>query len=121
MLAIFLFAAALSSVSSQSDPCDGIKPEVDCLKANGWGCNWCISAAVPSACRDWDVAKHLPPGAFTCGNASRTDCESNKDNATCATQVGCAWCSSMTVKPSCQNYMNASHLPPSVFSCTGPY
>ena len=60
-------------------------------------------------------AKPLPAG---CGTASRNDCNDVATTAACEQIIGCAWCTSFTVKPACRNYENASHLPKSVFTCT---
>ena len=116
MIALFLFA--LGCALAQNDPCqDNESSEAVCLKAQDYGCNWCASRAVPSRCLDWDTARHYPPGAFNCGNATRSDCDIVKTNDTCSEMVGCAWCTSFTVAPACRNMLNASHLPASVFDC----
>ena len=126
MALAFLFLAMTTTtvVSQADDVCFSTynnKGEVACLKGNGtWNCNYCKSAAVPSSCHVWDVAKHLPAPSFLCGNATR-DCSAFATNDTCAENVGCGWCASATVPASCKGWALAAALPPSVFDCTGPY
>ena len=105
------------------DACTEYKSEADCLAAGGradYQCSWCKCAAVPSSCNTNAIAKKLPPSVFDCGNSTQSTCEGAKSNSTCQQIVGCSWCTSKTVGPICANYMNASSLPKSVFTCDGP-
>ena len=116
-------AAALFALAAAQDACT-YKDETSCLKAGGrtdYACAWCKSAAIPSSCATLAEASKLPPGPFECGNSTQNTCEAMKSNATCGEVVGCSWCTSKTVGPICANYMNASYLPKSVFTCFGPY
>lgn len=63
---------ALPAAAFECDPapapagdgkCADIKKEAECAKAK---CNWCTSAAVPSACYDPADASKLPPSVFKC-------------------------------------------------------
>ena len=107
IMRFYFFVLCLTAIVAQPpDACSTTandKDENTCLKAEGWGCNWCASKAVPSRCVSWENAKHLPAPSFECGNATRTDCSNQMSNETCQTQSGCGWCTSFTVKPSCTN------------------
>jgi ribosomal protein L12E/L44/L45/RPP1/RPP2 len=114
---------ATTSRASEADTCT-YSTELDCLKAGGrtaYACAWCKSAAIPSSCATLEHASKLPPSDFDCGNSTRPDCDLQKTIGACEGVVGCLWCTSKTVKPICGNYMNASTLPKSVFTCAGPY
>mmetsp|Transcript_30387 Transcript_30387/g.46532 ORF Transcript_30387/g.46532 Transcript_30387/m.46532 type:complete len:307 (-) Transcript_30387:73-993(-) len=45
--------------------CGDISSEDSCNKSD---CSWCVSAAVPSACYDPEVAKTLPSSVFSCSD-----------------------------------------------------
>jgi len=99
--------------------------EISCLSNST--CTWCKCAAVPSTCVTVQDARKLPPGVFTCGNGTRSDCGTATTNETCTKNVGCSWCSVSSslsnlrtmASSSCVNYATASKLPAG--SCTGPY
>jgi ribonuclease T2 len=113
----------LAAAAAAPDQCT-YKDPVSCLAAGArtdYACSWCKSATIPSDCVTNEVAHKLPPSVFECGNATRSDCDTAKSNATCQTLAGCSWCTSRTVGPLCANYMNATSLPKSVFTCVGPY
>ena len=117
----FLLFISLCVACNSQATCDSYSDEMSCLKGNSWGCDWCESKTVPSSCKDWATASKLPKSVFNCGNATRNDCSSFKTNETCADNVGCGWCVCAAVPSSCKPWAEASKLPPSVFSCTGPY
>ena len=48
--------------------CDSIKGKDACDKNDK--CSWCLSGAVPPACKTLDEAKQLPPAVFQCDNLS---------------------------------------------------
>ena len=117
-------AALLAACALAAPDACTYKDELTCLQAGGrtdYACAWCKSAAIPSSCATLAEAQKLPPGAFECGNSTRTDCDLMKTVDDCSSLVGCLWCTSKTVKPICGNYMNTSTLPKSVFTCAGPY
>ena len=45
--------------------CDSLKDKPTCDKAK---CSWCLSGAVPPACKTLDEAKQLPSAVFQCDN-----------------------------------------------------
>ncbi len=119
--------AAVAFVGAQTDECTATygKDEAACL-ANVT-CDWCKCAAVPSSCISAANAKRLPPGVFTCANATTPDCSAATSNATCAKTVACSWCVQSNedgevdaTTQFCANYKNASALP-KTYKCFGPY
>ena len=54
---------AIATRAARAADCDSIKTEDSCHTS---GCSWCLSAAVPSACKTKDEARQLPPAVFQC-------------------------------------------------------
>lgn len=52
----------------------------------------CRTATVKPSCRNWADSQKLPPSVFSCGNQTRSDCNTFKSGPTCTGATGCAWC-----------------------------
>ena len=68
-----LVSLLLALVSSQSDPCHSAHADKKSCLADtktGGGCAWCECEAVPSACYTQADAARLPPGVYSCTNAT---------------------------------------------------
>ena len=68
-----LVSLILALVSSQSDPCHSAHADKKSCLADtktGGGCAWCECEAVPSACYTQADAARLPPGVYSCTNAT---------------------------------------------------
>ena len=69
-LAFLVLVACCSAANLRGDfNCSNFKSESDCSSNS---CQWCKSAAVPSACYAPDMAKKLPPAVFVCDKALET-------------------------------------------------
>lgn len=51
---------------------------------------------------------------------SSNSCEGIKDSSSCVSSTSCEWCTSGAVGDSCMSTEDASALPSSVFTCSGP-
>ena len=70
---LFMFILVLSCISAQTDPCNTDHPDKKSCLADtktGGGCAWCQCEAVPSACYTTADAARLPPGVYSCTNAT---------------------------------------------------
>ncbi|KAG1655584.1 hypothetical protein FOA52_005883 [Chlamydomonas sp. UWO 241] len=123
--------------------CSGLKDGRDCEHTKG--CTWCESKfGGKAACYTDDVAKFLPPMAFTCGKddhkhhhkmqAAAADvaaalgavipeigCMTSKSERECVHTDGCSWCESAFVSGmgNCFPADIAVHFLPSMMKCSG--
>jgi hypothetical protein len=107
-------AAELPTQLADTTNCTALGNATACL---GGSCSWCRSAAIPSACYTDAQAATLPPGVFTCGNATQTTCGVAKTATNCAAIPACVWCHAAAIPSACWNFLNATHLPPAVWQC----
>ena len=85
-------------------------------------CEWCEDKAPGSSENPYCADPSEPPKAgYICGNATNNACEPADSNTTCQQIPGCQWCTSHTVGPLCGGYGPTHKLPPSIFTCYGPY
>ena len=83
-------------------------------------CSWCRAGKGSAAQCESNTTASTDP--TQCGNGLETYCSDKaSSNSTCATLVGCYWCTSRTVGPICAGWAEQKRLPKSVFTCAGPY
>jgi len=73
--------------ATSSAGCNGLPDRASCLASDGGdgaSCQWCTSAAVPSACYSSEQAASLPGGVFSCQGPSDSDSDSDSDAAAAA-------------------------------------
>jgi len=60
-------AAARAAAAAAAADCETAYTDQDTCDADK-ACSWCVSAAVPSGCKDLETAKKLPSAVFKCDN-----------------------------------------------------